>query len=293
MTIPSHRFELYIEGHYLPVTRIDGLTSHSVSSVEITRQVSPGGGYLRRWAASGDERSVGVNLYRDDVYADKTPAMRFTFTGKPLRHTYSALDSGEEGVLTEELLLHCQSLEVHERENPMELLTQDVLAKPREEEPEGGKTGAITGRGPARDIDTSPGHDYEIEKLVDAPGKGLPETGCWISVSGGRWKRWNRKFPSGAAAWAKIREWVVKDPADHVDNYRTIPVPAGKQRKPNAGELPVQTVIRTLDSRGCPYVYEKENYNSWSMTGYAGAYTDSEIQARIDSRETAVLYRPS
>lgn len=63
--------------------------------------------------------------------------------------------------------------------------------------------------------------------------------------------------------------------------------------KPDAGELPAQTVIRTVCDTGDHFVFEKDSVNTWLMAGADDNYTDNEIQDRIDGRETTVLYRPA
>lgn len=62
--------------------------------------------------------------------------------------------------------------------------------------------------------------------------------------------------------------------------------------KPRAAELPVWTVIRTVERGGYPFVFEKADENIWYMTASTVSYPDSQVQVRIDSRETSVLYLP-
>lgn len=64
------------------------------------------------------------------------------------------------------------------------------------------------------------------------------------------------------------------------------------QAKPRAAELPVWTVIRTVERGGYPFVFEKADDDTWYMTASTVSYPDSQVQVRIDSRETSVLYLP-
>lgn len=64
------------------------------------------------------------------------------------------------------------------------------------------------------------------------------------------------------------------------------------QAKLRAAELPVFTVIRTVERGGYPFVFEKADEDTWYMTASTVSYPDSQVQVRIDGRETEILYLP-